>query len=142
MLRFTLVAAGLVAAVVGLGSCSNGPPQSNNSGYDQYGCKISCDKCPAQTLCIGTPYVPTCLVQCNSTADCDAGICAIVLNPGGPRVCVSTALDECHAVDCMNPPQCLNDTTQLKPLPPTLRVCGWEPIHCDSGCDSATGSCK
>ena len=139
-MRVILVAASLAAA---FGSCSSGPSQSNNGGYDDMGCKIGCDKCPPQTLCIGTPYVPVCLVQCVTSADCDAGTCAILLNPAGVRVCVgASSLAECHAVDCMNPPQCLNDTTQLKPLPKSLNACGWEPIHCVSGCDSATGSCK
>jgi hypothetical protein len=141
-IRPILVAA-VIAVAAALASCSSGPSQSNNTGYDDAGCKIGCDKCPSQTLCVGTPYVPVCLVQCVTTADCDTGICAVLLNPGGVRVCIGgSALVECRPVDCMNPPQCLNETTQLKPLPNSLSACGWEPIHCDSGCDSATGSCK
>lgn len=135
----------LVAVTVALAGCphSSAPPPPGG-GYDESGCKISCDKCPPQALCVGWPYVPACLVQCTTTADCNVGeTCAIILNPDSGSVCITPAsLTECHPVDCVDPPQCLDAFTQLKPLPTRLNACGWEPIHCDSGCDSATGSCK
>jgi hypothetical protein len=134
----------LVAAVVAIMSCANGPPQPAGDGYDQFGCKISCNKCPPQALCVGVPYVASCIVECASSADCDNGLtCAVIDRPGGVRVCIGPgSLMLCEPSTCSNPPQCLNDSTQLKPLPAGFSSCGWEPIHCDSGCDSATGSCK
>ena len=131
----------LVAALL-LGSCSNGPPQPTGSPYDQNGCKLICDKCPPQALCVAAPYVPVCLQQCQTTADCDSGVCTVVGNdPTAARVCFGGVM-VCEPATCNNPPQCFNDSTQLKPLPATGGVCGWQVIHCDSGCDSATGSCK
>jgi hypothetical protein len=132
----------LVAAMLIAVGCSNGPPQPAGSPYDQNGCKLSCDRCPQLALCVGVPYVPVCLQACRTTPDCDSGICAIIgSNPAVPRVCFGS-LKRCEADTCNNPPQCADASTQLKPLPAASGVCGWEVIHCDSGCDSATGSCK
>ena len=122
--------------------CSNGPPQSGGVGYDDMGCKLTCDKCPMQTLCVGAPYVPACLVQCQTTADCDSGICAIIgSSTAALRVCFGSLM-LCEPTTCTNPQQCADPNTQLKPLPTAGGICGWAVVHCDNGCDSATGSCK
>lgn len=131
-----------VAAALALAACSSGPPQPAGSGYDQNGCKLTCDKCPPQALCVGVPYVPVCLQQCRTTADCDSGLCVIIgTSTAAPRVCYGSLM-LCEPTTCDNPPTCLDDgVTQLKPLPSTA-VCGWQVVTCDKGCDSATGSCK
>ena len=133
-----------VATAIILGSCASGPAQPAGNGYDDMGCEISCAKCPPLALCVGVPYVTMCRVACTSTADCDTGeTCAVIGMPMGVRVCIGpSTLKLCEASTCSNPPQCADAMTQLKPLPPSFSACGWEPIHCDSGCDSATGSCK
>jgi hypothetical protein len=121
--------------------CSDGPPRPTGSPYDDMGCKLTCDKCPPQTLCVPAPYVPACLQQCQVTTDCDSGICAIIGNTtAAPRVCFGSLM-ACEPTTCQNPQQCADAMTQLKPLP-TAGICGWEVIHCINGCDSATGSCK
>ncbi len=142
-LAIAVVAVAAVAAVAAAG-CSNGPPQWNGgSRYDDAGCKITCDRCPDAAYCVGLPYVPVCLQACTSDADCDTGKCTVVGTPTGPRVCVGpSSLTVCEPSTCSNPQQCLDAVTQLSPLPDTSRVCGWRPVHCDNGCDSATGSCK
>lgn len=130
----------LVAALVLVG-CANGPTPP--SAYDDMGCKLSCDKCPPQALCVGAPYVPACLQSCVTTADCDSGLCAIIGNSlSAPRVCYGGALMLCEPQTCSNTQQCFDAMTQAKPLPATGGTCGWQMIHCDNGCDSATGSCK
>lgn len=131
----------LVAAALALASCASGPPHPMGTGYDPNGFKLTCDKCGSQALCVGAPYVPVCLQQCRTTADCDAGLCSIIGNdPAGERVCAG-GLMLCEPTTCNNPPMCLADgVTQLKPL--TGSICGWQLITCDKGCDAATGSCK
>ncbi len=133
----------LVAVAVVVGSCASGPPQPAGSPYDQNGCKLSCDKCPPQSLCVGAPYIPACLQQCRVTSDCDSGICAIIgTTTAAPRVCYG-GLMLCEPTTCSNTAQCLDDgVTQLKPLTAASGVCSWEIVTCDKGCDSATGSCK
>lgn len=132
----------LVALALTLASCSTGGPHVT-PGYDDMGCKLGCDKCPPLSLCVGAPYNPVCLQSCTVTADCDVGTCALILSTAGVRVCIgATSLDACEPVTCDNPGQCLDANTSLVPLPKNLNACGWEPIHCDSGCDSATGKCK
>ena len=135
----------LVAAVIVVAAGCGSQPPGSTGGYDQYGCKISCDKCPPQTLCTGIPYVPACLVQCTSTADCDPGfICAVITVDYAPRVCVApSSLVLCDpAMTCAAANECHDANTQLKTLPAAYHACGWEVVHCDMGCDSATGSCK
>ena len=134
-MRVLLVAVAIVAGCAPQGSNVTG------GGYDDAGCKFTCDRCPPQTVCVGIPYVPACLVQCRATSDCDTGICVVVGEGVGPSGGL-LAFCSGHPVDCSNiTPQCRDAMTQLKPLPKTSAVCGWEVIHCDSGCDSATGSC-
>ncbi|HEY1586785.1 MAG TPA: hypothetical protein VGH63_13915 [Polyangia bacterium] len=132
----------LVAAALFIASCSNGPPPVPT--YDDMGCKISCDRCAPLAECVGAPYVPQCLQACTTTADCDNGICAVVLSPGGARVCVTpNQLVACEPVTCSNNvAQCLGANTSLTPLSAAYNTCGWVPMHCDSGCDSATGKCN
>ncbi len=134
----------LVAAAVIVGSCTSGPPRVQGYGYDDMGCKLTCDKCPPKALCVGAPYVPQCLQACLSDADCDAGTCAVILDPAGVRVCIgANMLMACEPVTCTNEvAQCLDANTALAPLPDFFHTCGWEPTHCDSGCDSATGKCN
>jgi hypothetical protein len=134
-----------VLVVAGAGCGPAAQPPGSSGGYDQYGCKISCDKCPLQALCVPAPYVPMCLVQCATTADCDetGGKCAIMTTDIAPSVCVGPGvLMECDPpTACTAANECRDANTQLKPLPASYG-CGWEVVHCDSGCDSATGSCK
>jgi hypothetical protein len=135
----------LTLAILVLAAGCGSQPVGSTGGYDQFGCKIGCDKCPPQTLCVGVPYVPACLVQCLTTADCDPGfLCAVITVDFGPGVCLGPAsLMLCDPpMTCGAALECQNATTQLKPLPAGFHTCGWERIHCDSGCDSATGSCK
>ena len=122
---------------------SNGPTPPGGFGYDDMGCKLGCDKCPPQSLCVGAPYVPACLQQCVSTSDCSAGLCSIIGNTlaGAPRVCFGSLM-LCEPTTCSNTLQCADAMTQAKPLPSGGGICGWQMIHCDNGCDSATGSCK
>jgi hypothetical protein len=130
----------LVALV--LVGCSSGPPQPMGFGYDDMGCKLTCDKCPPQSLCVGAPYVPACLQQCVTTADCSSGLCAIIgTTLAAPRVCFGSLM-LCEPTTCNNTQQCADAMTQAKPLPTGGGVCGWQLVHCDNGCDSATGSCK
>ncbi|HEX9103432.1 MAG TPA: hypothetical protein VF997_14570 [Polyangia bacterium] len=111
----------MVATALALASCASGPPQA---------------------LCVGAPYFPVCLQQCQTTADCSSGLCAVIgTNPSAARVCFG-GLMLCEPTTCDNPAQCLDGMTQGKPLPAAGGICGWQAIHCDSGCDSATGSCK
>ncbi|HXU68236.1 MAG TPA: hypothetical protein VN947_02845 [Polyangia bacterium] len=132
----------IVAFLLLLAGCSGGGVHVGQA-YDDMGCKISCDKCPPQSLCVGAPYNPVCLPACTVTANCDVGTCALILSTAGVRVCIGgSSLTACEPVTCDNPAQCLDDLTALQPLPKSLNACGWEPIHCDSGCDSATGKCK
>lgn len=136
--------AALVVVAILVAGCgaANQPPGSGGSGYDQYGCKLSCDKCPLQTLCVPAPYVATCLVACSTTSDCDTGRCAVIGALGGPSVCLGT-LNLCDPpTACTFTPQCRDAMTALVALPPQFQQCALEPVHCDSGCDSATGSCK
>ncbi|HEY2745703.1 MAG TPA: hypothetical protein VGL86_13805 [Polyangia bacterium] len=134
----------IVAVALVIGSCSSGPPRPGGSGYDDMGCKLSCDKCPPKALCVGAPYVPQCLQACVTDADCDAGTCAVILDPAGVRVCVAAnMLMACEPVTCTNDvAQCLDANTALTPLPENFHTCGWQPMRCDSGCDSATGKCN
>ena len=133
-----------LALLVAVAGCSS-QPAGSTGGYDQFGCKISCDHCPAQTLCVPVPYVPACLVQCTTTDDCDPGfVCAVITVDYAPRVCVApTSLMLCDPpMSCAAANECHDANTQLKPLAPAYHACGWEVVHCDSGCDAATGSCK
>ena len=132
-----------VLALLFVAGCSNGPQRPTGFGYDDMGCKLTCDKCPPQSLCVGAPYVPACLQQCQSTPDCDSGLCAVIGNTlaGSPRVCFGSLM-LCEPTTCSNTLQCADAMTQAKPLPTSGGVCGWQMIHCDNGCDSATGSCK
>ena len=137
-IRALFTAAALALAAVG---CSDGPPHVSGPLYDDMGCKLTCDKCPPQALCIGVPYNPVCLQSCTVTADCDVGTCALIAT-AGVRVCIgATSLTVCEPVTCSNPEMCADASTSLVPLPKSLNACGWEPVHCDSGCDSATGMC-
>jgi hypothetical protein len=89
--------------------------------------------------------VPSCLVQCTITDDCDPGLrCAIIESDIAPSVCVAAgAINRCDPpASCPLANHCRDASTQLKPLPAAFGVCGLEVIHCDMGCDSATGSCK
>jgi hypothetical protein len=135
-------AALVLVLVFVLAGCPTQPAGSGGSGYDEFGCKQSCDKCPSQTLCIGAPYVPVCLVQCRVTTDCDQGICIVVGSPIGPGVCQG-ALTLCDPpTACTLTAQCRDANTALKPLSTATGLCAFEVVSCDSGCDSATGSCK
>jgi hypothetical protein len=139
MRTLTLAMLALVAA-----GCPSQPPGSTG-GYDQFGCKIGCDRCPMQTLCIGVPYVPACLVQCTTAADCDPGfVCAAITVDYATPVCVAPgSLMLCDPpTTCMAANECRDPNTQLKPLSASYHACGWELVHCIMGCDSATGSCK
>ena len=134
----------LVAAALLIAGCSNGPHHPLSENYDDMGCKLSCDNCAPKALCVGAPYVPQCLQACLTDADCDLGTCAVILAPGGVRVCITAnLLKACEPVTCNDETaQCLNATTALVPLPDSFNTCGWQPMHCDSGCDSATGKCN
>jgi hypothetical protein len=133
----------LLVALLAVG-CGQAYQTVTGDGYDQYGCKESCDRCPPLALCVGSPYVPVCLVACGVTSDCDSGTCAVIGSPSGPSVCLVAALTLCDPpVACtFTAPQCRDARTALRPLPATFKECALEPVHCDSGCDSATGSCK
>ena len=132
----------LALALAVVAGCANGPPQPMGTGYDDMGCKLFCDKCPPQALCVPAPYVPVCLQQCVVTDDCSSGVCAIIGNStAAPRVCYGSLM-LCQPTTCSNTQQCADAMTQLKPLPTAGGVCGWQVFHCDNGCDSATGSCK
>jgi hypothetical protein len=131
----------LFALVFAIG-CASGPVQPGGVGYDDMGCKLTCDKCPMQALCVGAPYVPACLQQCQTTDECDSGVCAIIgTTTAAPRVCFGSLM-LCEPTTCANPAQCADAMTQLKPLAASGGVCGWQVVHCINGCDSATGSCK
>ncbi|MCU1282810.1 MAG: hypothetical protein JWM53_6356 [bacterium] len=136
----------VIAVVAAVASCGpSSQPPGSTGGYDQFGCKTSCDRCPMETLCVGAPNVPACLVQCRVTADCDPGLrCAIITVDFAPSVCVGpSSLTLCDPpTACTAAAECRDGMTQLKPLPTSFGACGWEVIHCDMGCDSATGSCK
>lgn len=142
-MRRHLVAVAVVASALFAAGCGSQPPGSTG-GYDQFGCKISCDKCPPQTLCVGSPYNPVCLIQCNLTSDCNPGQkCVVVSSDIAPSVCIgSGALTVCHPTTCQVGNECRDAMTALVPLPSAFGACGWEVVHCDSGCDAATGSCK
>ena len=82
-------------------------------------------------------------LHCVRASDCDSGLCAVIGNTlaGSPRVCFGSLM-LCEPTTCSNTLQCADAMTQAKPLPTSGGVCGWQMIHCDNGCDSATGSCK
>ena len=113
--------------------------------YDEFGCKVGCDRCAPEARCISAPYVSACLARCTSVADCGGGEkCVLVVgNESGSPVCLAAAqLVVCHAPDCQILARCRDDATVLRPLPKAFSVCGWELVHCDSGCDATTGNCK
>ncbi len=134
----------VVAALLVATGCPHAGSDVTGAGYDDAGCKLTCDHCPPLALCVGLPYVPACLVQCQSSADCDLGLkCAVIGADSGPGVCVGPAsLTACHPTDCQIVAECRNAKTALIPLPKGFSACGWEIMNCDSGCDPATGSCK
>jgi hypothetical protein len=144
-MRASLLAVALAAFVVVVVVVVGCAPVGSNvtgAGYDDAGCKLSCDRCPPLALCVGVPYVPTCLIQCHNPGDCDVGTCVVVGTPTGPTVCLAP-VQICRPVECGDlVAQCRDAMSELEPLPKSSPLCGWKVVHCDSGCDSATGSCK
>lgn len=135
----------LVLLVLVAAGCSGVSQPVTGSVYDEFGCKVGCDRCAPEAQCISSPYVPACLPRCTGPLDCGGGEkCSILAgNETRSPVCLAAqALVVCHAPDCQLAPRCRDDMTQLKPLPKTFSGCGWELVPCDNGCDSATGSCK
>src|SRR4051794_35438510 len=141
----------LAAAVVALGvavllvACTGATNQVTGPTYDEFGCKVGCDRCAPEATCISAPYVAACLARCDSAADCNgAEKCAVIAGyETRPPVCVSARqLVACHAPDCQLLARCRDDSTSLKPLGTLFTACGWEVVRCDSGCDLMTGDCK
>jgi hypothetical protein len=135
----------LAVAVAAVAGCTGVSQPVTGPVYDEFGCKVGCDRCPPEAQCISSPYVPACLARCTGPADCGSGEkCTVVAgNETRSAVCLAPLqLVVCHAPDCQLSPSCRDDMTQLKPLPKTFSACGWEIVPCDNGCDSATGSCK
>jgi hypothetical protein len=139
-------AVAVVVAVAGLvGSCTGVSQPVTGATYDEFGCKVGCDRCAAESVCISAPYVAACIARCDSAADCNpAEKCAVVAGyEGRPPVCLGARqLVVCHAPDCQLLARCRDDSTALKPLSTQFTACGWEVVHCDSGCDPMTGNCK
>ena len=130
-------------AALALGGCSNGtrPPILVDDG----GCVAQCGKCAPLATCVAAPYQPACLQACVTTADCVPGHVCGQLTPSSDAdgVCLSvSALFWCHKQDCDIHAQCRDAQTLLRPLPYLDKICGWELVRCDSGCDSTTAQCK
>jgi hypothetical protein len=140
---FTVAA---VAAVTALFAACTGVSQPVvGPTYDEFGCKVGCDRCAPEAACISAPYVAACVARCDSAADCNVGEkCAVVAGyETRPAVCLAARqLVVCHAPDCQLLARCRDDSTALKPLSAQSTACGWEVVHCDSGCDPTTGNCK
>lgn len=135
-------------AALALAGCPDGTQPPVTSDFDDAGCKITCDKCPDGTTCVTLPYDPVCLVDCDSDGTCPGGgVCAKLQLPGlgvanqSPMCVVPLRVTACEVQTCDIAPMCQDDQTLLTPL--TFKnICGWQLQHCDSGCDSANGTCK
>jgi len=135
-----LLAAAAMAACTGSSQPPTGP------AYDQFGCQLGCARCAPEAECISSPYLPACLPRCGEGYNCAPGEKCTVLvgrDDADSTVCVApTTLTVCHDPGCQIAPRCRDDMTQLKPLPQGFTACGWEVVHCDSGCDNTSGNCK
>jgi hypothetical protein len=133
-----------VAAALALAGCpttSKQPPIL----VDDAGCVAQCGKCAPLAACVAAPYRPACLQMCDQPSDCVRGtICAqIAPDLDGPSVCVSpSSLVWCNQQPCNIQKRCRDAQTLLTPLPYLDKICGWEVVLCDSGCDSTTAQCK
>jgi hypothetical protein len=134
--------------LVGLAGCPGSNAKFIGQIYDDAGCQIGCDRCAPLAVCVSAPYKPDCLVPCDTSSDCASGtMCAkLDSSPESFNVCLGEGappLTYCNApATCDRPAMCQDANTLLKPLPNLAQICGWQVIHCDSGCDSTTAKCN
>jgi hypothetical protein len=143
MRRTVRVAVAVVALLVA--ACNGASQPVTGAVYDEFCCKVGCDRCAPEAQCISSPYISACLSRCTGAADCSpAEKCTLVAGSENrsPVCLTTTALMVCHAPDCQIIARCRDDSMALKPLPRSFTACGWELVHCDSGCDPTTGDCK
>jgi len=139
-----MIARALVVLALAVAGCNGASQPPTGPLYDEFGCKVGCDRCAPEAQCISSPYVPACLARCSTVADCGGGEkCAVVVGNESRTVCLAPAsLVVCHAPDCQILARCRDDATAMKPLTRGFSACAWELVHCDSGCDAATVDCK
>jgi hypothetical protein len=140
------VATLLAVLALAVGCSSGGTRAPGGPLLDDAGCQVGCFKCAPLAWCVSTPYQPACLETCSKAGPCaGGGICAILdLDDDEPQpVCVMrTSLHQCRTLSCAIEPRCRDAQTLLRPLAFKDLICGWELVHCDSGCDSATAQCN
>jgi hypothetical protein len=142
------MAALLLVSCLGGGGMAPGPPPSN---FTDGGCRISCSTvCPGNSVCLPWPYVPSCEVECQSSADCQTGeLCVVLTTDGLPRptlpICVlASRLAVCGGSRPCTPlmPMCQDTQTLLQPLKAAANFCGYEVVACNNGCDAQAARCN